>query len=116
MAIVLGRDTTVSVNGTTVPGVRSVTIDVGSTEFDFTPYGSRQTVTVNTGYTVSMAIETINDSFFNTAASLMETGTACNVVATGATFRAVVSAISVNQPLDDVQSFTITLKKTYALL
>lgn len=116
MAIVLGRETTVAVDGQAVPGVRSVSIDVGSTEFDFTPFGSRQTATVNTGYTVSMTIETIDDAFFTTASNLLVAGTACNVVATGASFRAVVSSVSVSQPLDDVQSFTITLKKTYALL
>jgi hypothetical protein len=112
MAITLGKDCTISINGGAVVGVRSVTAEESVTEQEFVPYGSRLSHVYPTAYGVTVSLETINDSYdFATA---LEAGTELNVVGTGFSFVGVVTSVSDSQPLDGVRTFSVTMRRTYA--
>lgn len=113
MAILLGRDCSLTVNGQPVAGVRSVTASESTQEIEVRPFGSRQVFTYTTGYAVEIAIETIESSTAVDAVGFLQAGTELAVVGTGFSFVGVVTSVTDNQPLDDVRSFTITIRKTY---
>lgn len=112
MAITLGKDCTLSINGNAVVGVRNVTAEESVTEQEFVPYGSRLSRVYPTAYGLTVSLETIDDSFdFVTA---LEAGTELNVVGTGFSFVGVVTSVSDSQPLDGVRTFSVTMRRTYA--
>lgn len=112
MAITLGKDCTLSINGNAVVGVRNVTAEESVTEQEFTEYGSRLSRVYPTAYSLSVSIETIDDAFDFPAA--LEAGTELAVVGTGFSFTGVVTSVSDSQPLDGPRSFSVTMKRTYA--
>ncbi len=112
MAIVLGRDCSISVGGSTVTGVRSVTFNVTSDEESFVPYGSRFQFAFPTSIEYSVSFETNDDSssgFINN----LEDGDELSITVAGMTFTGVVVSVSINQPLDGVESYSVALKRTY---
>lgn len=119
MAISLGRDFTLSVAGGTVAGVRDVTISETATELTFQPYGSRSSFTYTTGYAVQLSFETIDDGWFATGNTLLESGEQTPVVITapdGGTawaFNAVVTSMTDGQPLDGARTIQTTLKRYF---
>ena len=112
MAISLGRGCSISFNGVAVAGVRDVTIDESATTISVRPFGSRAAFQYQTGYGIAAIVETIDDAAAATAISAMESGGVIAVVATGATFTAVVTRVGDAQPLDDVRAFSIELAMT----
>ena len=119
MAISLGRDYTLSIQGSTVAGVRDVTISETATETSFQPYGSRQIFTYTTGYSVDLSFETIDDAWFSTAITLLESGEQTPVIISAPgggnawSFNAVVTSVSDAQPLDGVRAVQTTLKSYF---
>lgn len=113
MAITLGRDCTIKVDGAGVVGVRTVTAEESVTEHEFTPYGSRESAVYPTAYGVSVSFETIDDSQVGTFSGYAENGTEVSVFGTGFSFSGVVTSVSENQSLDGVRTISVTLKKTY---
>ena len=114
MAISLGRDVVVTFDGVNVPGVRDVQVSTVGTTREFTPFGSRATVSYHTGYWVSISIDTIDDAAASTAVAAAIAGTEIAVVAGGYSFTAVVTNVSDSMPLDDKRGFVIQLAKTQA--
>lgn len=112
MAISLGRDASISFNGVPVAGVRDVVFDETATTITIRPFGERLQYQYQTGYAIAASIDTIDDAAVATAVTALETGSAINVVATGATFTAIVTRVSDAQPLDDVRAFSIELAVT----
>ena len=114
MAISLGRDTVVTWDGVTVPGVRDVQVSVAGTTREITPFGSRATISYPTAYVVSISIDTIDDAAATTAVAAAIAGTEIAVVTNGYSFTAVVANVSDSMPLDDVRTWSIQLTKTQA--
>jgi len=112
VAIYLGRDTVVTWGGVTVPGVRDVQVSVAGTTREITPFGSRATISYQTGYAVSITIDTIDDAAATTAIAAAVAGTEIAVVTNGYSFTAVVVNVSDAQPLDDVRVWSIQMAKT----
>jgi hypothetical protein len=114
VAISLGRDVVVTFDGVNVAGVRDVQVSTVGTTREFTPFGSRATVSYHTGYGVSISIDTIDDAAELTAVAAAIAGTEIAVVAGGYSFTAVVTNVSDSMPLDDVRGYVIQLAKTQA--
>jgi hypothetical protein len=114
MAISLGRDTVVTWDGVTVPGVRDVQVSVAGTTREITPFGSRHTFAYHTGYGVSISIDTIDDAAATTAIAAAIAGTEIAVVLAGYSFTAVVANVNDSIPLDDARGWSIQMTKTQA--
>jgi len=114
MAISLGRNVSVTWDGVAVPGVRDVQVSVSGTTREFTPFGSRATVSYHTGYGVSITLDTIDDAAATTAIAAAIAGTEIAVVLAGYSFTAIVTNVSDSMPLDDVRVFSIQMTKTQA--
>lgn len=112
MAISLGRECGLTWDGVAVPGVRDVTVDTTTSAIEIRPFGSRATISFQTGYAVSLIVETIDDAAASTATAAAISGTEIAVVAGGSSFTAVVSRVSDAQPLDDVRAWQIEMLKT----
>lgn len=116
MAILLGSNFSLSIDGSTVAGVRDVTVSSTANEITFQPYGSRSVYTYTTGSSIELSFETIDSSWFATADSLIASGEQTPVVITDTlgntawSFNAVVTSISDGQPLDGVRSVQTTMK------
>lgn len=113
MAIILGRDCTITVGGDPV-SARDVTASESAEEIAFKPFGSRDVYTYTTGYSVEVSVESIDDAFFDDAVGWCEAGTELAVAGTGFSFTGVAVSVSVRQPLDDVCTYTVVFKRTYA--
>lgn len=112
MPISLGRDCTISVNGSAV-SARDVTVSETTEDIDVQPFGSREICKYTTGYSVEVTVESIDDSFYTSAVGWCEAGTEVELNGTGFSFNGVVSSVSFRQPLDDVCSYTAVFRKTY---
>jgi hypothetical protein len=112
MAIYLGRDVSVTWDGVAVPGVRDVQVSVTGTTREITPFGSRATISYQTGYGVSISIDTIDDAAATTAIAAAIAGTEIAVVLAGYSFTAVVANVSDSIPLDDKRQWSIQMTKT----
>ncbi len=112
MAIVLGRDCTLSIGGSTVVGVRNVSFTVTSDEETFTPYGSRFSFSFPTSIEYAVSFES-NDDASSSLISTLEDGTEVSISVAGLTFTAVVVSVSITQPLDGVETYNVALKRTY---
>ncbi len=114
MAISLGRNCSLSFNGTPVAGVRDVTIYETATTITIRPFGSRASFQYQTGYGITATVETIDDAAASVAIAALESGSSLAVVATGASFQAIVTRVGDAQPLDDLRAFLIELAMTQA--
>lgn len=113
MAISLGRDCTISVNGGAA-SARDVTATESAEEIEIRPYGSREILKYSIGYTLEVSVEFIDDALYDSAVGWCEAGTEVTVTGTGFSFTAIVASVSDRQPLDDVRSFTAVFHRTYA--
>lgn len=113
MSISLGRDCSLTVNGSSVSGVRDVTATESTDEIEFRPFGSREICKYTTGYSLEVSVECIDDALHSNAIGWCEAGTEVTVSGTGFSFTAVVSSVADRQPLDDVRSFTVVFIRTY---
>ena len=111
MAITLGKECTVSVDGN-VAGVRNVTAEESAEEFTFVEFGSREASVYTTSQSVSVSVESIDDSSSGLFVGLLESGAECSVSGTGFGFTGVVTSVSENQNIDGVRTITATVKKT----
>lgn len=112
MAISLGRDAGLTWDGVPVPGVRDVLVGYAAATREITPFGSRATISYQTGYSVAITVETIDDAAASDAVAAAIAGTEIAVVAGGHTFTAVVTNVSDAHPLDDVRVWSIQMTKT----
>jgi ABC-type amino acid transport substrate-binding protein len=110
VAIVLGRDCTVSLNDSAVGGVRTVTATETTQEIEVRPFGSRSIFTYTTGYGVEVQIETIDADAVDAAVTLLESGDVVAVTGDGFSFYGVVTNVTNSQPLDDVCVYTISVR------
>lgn len=113
MAILLGKDATLSVGGT-VAGVRNVTWSEAARTIDVEPYGGRIKAVYSTGYEATVSME-LNDSgsvggMFNS----LQNGTQVTVSGGGGgwSFPAVVTSIQETDSIDGVVTYQIECKIT----
>jgi hypothetical protein len=113
MAITLGKDCSISIDGN-VSGVRSVTLTETARTIDINPFGSREASVYSTGYDCSVSVELNDSEALSGAFDSMHTGTPVQVSggAGNFSFRAVITGISESDPIDGVATFTIDAKMT----
>ena len=114
MAIVLGRDAGLTWNGLTVTAARDMLLNVTTVTRDIQPFGSRSTISYQTGYGLTLTVETIDDAAASTAFAAAVAGTEIAVVAGGYSFTAVVTNVSDAMPLEEKRAWSIEMRKTQA--
>ena len=115
MAILLGRDATITVGGVTVAGVRDSTVDSRATTVEVQPFGQRQRFSYSTGHSISLSIDVIDDTAIPSLLAALQAGTVVTVAVSGySSFAAVVTGVNDAQPLDGVRAWTVTVERTVA--
>jgi hypothetical protein len=114
MAITLGKDCSIVLDGGYIASARNVTLTESARTIEVNPYGSRYAATYNTGYECTVSVE-LNDAYdLGSAFQKMHTGGTFTVFggAAGFAFLAVMTGISETDPIDGVATFTLEGKMT----
>lgn len=113
MAILLGKDATLSVNGA-VAGVRNVTWSETARTIDVEEYGSRIKAVYSTGYEATVSMELNDDGNVFSAFGHLHNGTEVTVNGGGGgwSFPAVVTSIQETDSIDGVVTYQIECKMT----
>jgi hypothetical protein len=114
LAITLGKDCTIILDGGTVASARNVTLTESARTIDVNPYGSRYAATYSTGYECTVSVELNDSSDLGTAFQKMHTGGTFAVGggAAGFSFLAVLTGITETDPIDGVASFVLEGRMT----
>ena len=114
MAITLGKDCSISLDGGYITSARNVTLTESARTIDVNPYGSRYAATYSTGYECTVSVELNDSADLGTAFNRMHTGGTFQVSggAAGFSFLAVLTGISETDPVDGVATFTLEGKMT----
>jgi hypothetical protein len=114
MAITLGKDCTIRLDGGTITSARNVTLTESARTIDVNPYGSRYAATYSTGYECTVSVELNDVSHLGTAFSKMHSGGTFQVDggAGDFSFLAVMTGISETDPIDGVATFVLEGKMT----
>jgi len=114
MAITLGKDCSISLDGGYIASARNVTLTESARTIDVNPYGSRYAATYSTGYECTVSVELNDVAGLGTAFERMHTGGTFTVYggAAGFAFLAVLTSISESDPVDGVATFTLEGKMT----
>ena len=113
MAVTLGKDCTVSVDGT-VASARNVSFSASVKTIDINAFDSRYAEVYPVAFDNTVQIE-FNDSVdLGSVAAWIESGTTVTVSggAAGWSFPAVITAFSESDPLDSAVAFTVEAKRT----
>lgn len=113
MAILLGKDATLNVNGV-VAGVRNVTWSESARTIDVEEYGSRIKAVYSTGYEATVSMELNDDGSVFAAIGRLQDGTEVTVSGGGGgwAFPAVVTSIQETDSIDGVVTYQIECKIT----
>ena len=109
MAIQLGKDCVISVDGALV-GVRSVNVQRTARTIDVDEYGSRQAAVYPTGFETTVSIELNDIDGCALAGPGIIEGRKFELVSTGGsgvTIPCVVTSFSESQPVDGVVTYTV---------
>lgn len=114
MAITLGKDCSIVLDGGRIASARNVTLTESARTIDVNPYGSRYAATYSTGYECTVSVELNDVSGLGTAFEKLHTGGTFKVSggAAGFSFLAVMTGISETDPIDGVATFTLEGKMT----
>jgi hypothetical protein len=114
MAITLGKDCTISLDGGFIFSARNVTLTESARTIEVNPYGSRYAAAYSTGYECTVSVELNDAADLGTAFVKMHTGGTFQVFGgvAGFSFLAVLTSISESDPVDGVATFTIEGKMT----
>lgn len=115
MAITLGKDCQIILDGGVVASARNVVLSESARTIDVNAYGSRYAAVYSTGYECSVQVELNDPAQLGSAFGRMHTGTRFTVSggASGFSFQAVITGITESDPLDGVVSCTIEAKMTH---
>ena len=113
MAITLGKDCSISVNGAIV-GVRDVQLSASARTIEVEEYGSRFSAVYQTGFSETVTIEMNDDATMPGVVDGIVQGLELMVIGGqgGWNFPAVVTSISESNPLDGVTTFSFTAQRT----
>ena len=114
MAITLGKDCTILLDGSYIASARNVTLTESARTIEVNPYGSRYAATYSTGYECTVSVELNDVAGLGMAFQKMHTGGTFTVYggAAGFSFLAVMTGISETDPIDGVATFQIEGKMT----
>jgi hypothetical protein len=114
MAITLGKDCSISLDGGFIRSARNVTLTESARTIEVNPYGSRYAATYNTGYECTVSVELNDAADLGSAFAKMHTGGTFRVSggAAGFSFLAVLTGISESDPVDGVATFVLEGKMT----
>ena len=114
MAITLGKDCSIILDGGFIRSARNVTLTESARTIEVNPYGSRYAATYNTGYECTVSVELNDAADLGSAFTKMHTGSTFMVSggAAGFSFLAVLTGISETDPIDGVATFTLEGKMT----
>lgn len=108
MAITLGKDCSVSIDGTAV-GARDVSISYDVATIEINEWMTTQRAKYPIGYGGKITVETIDDTdVTGLITNLMGTGATVSVSAGNISFSGIITGITENTGLNDVRSFTVT--------
>ena len=118
MAITLGKDCSIVLDGGTVLSARNVTLSESARTIDINEFGSRYSAVYSTGYDCSVSVELNDPADLGTAFARLHSGTSFSVFggAGGFAFQAVVTGITESDPIDGVVTCTIEAKMTHPSL
>lgn len=114
MAITLGKDCTITLDGGTIVSARNVQLSESARTFEINEFGSRQGAVYSTGYDCSVSVELNDVADLGTAFQHMHAGTSFTVSggAAGWSFQAIITGITESDPLDGVATCTIEARMT----
>lgn len=114
MAITLGKDCSIVLDGGVIASARNVTLTESARTIDVNAFGSRYAAVYSTGYDISVTVELNDVSGLGTAFARMHTGGTFQVNggAAGFSFLAVLTGISETDPIDGVATFMLEAKMT----
>jgi hypothetical protein len=114
VAITLGKDCSIVLDGGYIFSARNVTLTESARTIDVNPYGSRYAGVYSTGYECSVSVELNDAADLGTAFQKMHTGGTFTVNggAAGFSFLAVMTGISETDPIDGVASFVLEGRMT----
>ncbi len=107
MAVALGKDCTISVGGTALGAVRSVTWVQSAKEVEVHPFGTKSVCKWSCGYEASVDIEFIEDPGYG---GMLGTGETVSISGSGYSGTFVITNIARSEPLDDVVTVVVTAK------
>ena len=108
MAISLGKDCSVSINGTAV-GARDVSISYDAQTIEVNEWMTTQRAKYPIGYGGKITVETIDDAdVTGLITNLTGTGATVSVSAGNISFTGIITSVTENTNLNDVRSFTVT--------
>lgn len=118
MAITLGKDCRIVLDGGTVFSARTVTLSESARTIEINEYGSRYNAVYSTGYDCTVSVELNDPADLGSAFNRLHSGTSFTVLggAGGFAFQAVVTGISESDPIDGVVSCVIEAKMTHPSL
>jgi len=118
VAIVLGKDCTITFAGGVILSARNVTLTESARTIEINEYGSRYSSVYSTGYECSVSVEFNDPADLGTAFNLMHTGSSFAVSggASGFSFQAVMTGIGESDPIDGVATCTIEARMTHPTL
>jgi hypothetical protein len=110
--IALGRDCSFTVGGATLSGVRSVSASQTRTEIEYRAFASNEAFCFAGHRTLSIEVETISSGDWTTLQGAMDSGDPVTVSTGHVSASFIVTSLTISEPLDDVVSYTATLKRT----
>ena len=118
MAITLGKDCSIVLDGGVILSARNVTLSESARTIEINEFGSRYSAVYSTGYDCTVSVELNDPADLGSAFGRLHTGTSFSVYggAAGFGFQAVVTGISESDPIDGVVSCTIEAKMTHPSL
>ena len=115
VAVGLGRDCSISINGAPLTGVRSVTVSASRFEIEVPLYSQAETYCFPGHRSLTIEIETIVAADAQAIQAAMNDATqGVTVSATNASGTFIVTSLSTSEPLDDVVVYTATLKRSFS--
>jgi hypothetical protein len=114
VAITLGKDCSIVLDGGQIFSARNVTLTESARTIDVNAFGSRYAAVYSTGYECSVSVELNDAADLGTAFQKMHTGGTFEVSggAAGFSFMAVMTGISESDPIEGVATFTIEGRMT----
>lgn len=118
MAITLGKDCTIRLDGGVIASARNVTLSESARTIEINEFGSRYNAVYSTGYDCSVSVELNDPADLGSAFARLHAGTTFGVSggAGGFSFQAVVTGITESEPIDGAVSLVIEAKMTHPSL
>lgn len=118
MAITLGKDCTIELDGGQILSARNVVLSESARTIDINAFGSRYASVYSTGYECSVSVELNDPDELGSAFARMHSGTSFTVYggAGGFSFQAVLTGIQETDPIDGAVTCVLEAKMTHPSL